>query len=100
MDRIFNHDDFTGITSYWLYDEGTDTATIKASQNVEPLLELNKIDFNEAPTGWGDGRRVASIPLNVYWDLKQKGIVGDQKALRRWLNDPDNRLFRTRPGII
>jgi hypothetical protein len=33
-------------------------------------------------------------------ELKQQGIIDDPKALRRWLNDPDNRYFRTRPGRV
>ncbi len=100
MERIFDHDDFTGVTSYWIYDESTDTATIKTVQDVQPLIELNKADFNEAPKGWGEGRRVASIPIAVFTDLQQKGITKDEKAFKRWLNDPENRFFRTRPGII
>jgi hypothetical protein len=44
--------------------------------------------------------RVASIPLTVYYDLKQKGILDDQTAMKKWLNDPDNELFRTRKGKV
>ena len=44
--------------------------------------------------------RVASIPLTVYYDLKQKGILDDQAAMKKWLNDPDNELFRTRKGKV
>jgi hypothetical protein len=35
-----------------------------------------------------------------YMDLKKKGILDDQVALKRWLNDPENRYFRTRPGQV
>jgi hypothetical protein len=24
----------------------------------------------------------------------------DQKALKKWLNDPDNKVFRTRGGVV
>ncbi len=61
---------------------------------------MNKADFNDAPSRWGEGQRVASIPMTVYWELKRRGVVDDQGALRRWLNDPDNRFFRTRPGAV
>jgi len=44
--------------------------------------------------------RVASIPLNVYYDLKRRGIADDPKAMKKWLNDPDNRVFRTREGTV
>jgi hypothetical protein len=33
-------------------------------------------------------------------DLKQKGIVNDPKRLRKWLNDRDNALFRTKLGRV
>ena len=100
MDRVFERDAFTGITTYFIYDDATDTFVLHKEQDVSGIIELNKTDFNEAPLGWADGRRVASIPMNIFWDLKQKGIADDQAALRRWLNDPDNRFFRTRPGKI
>jgi len=49
--------------------------------------------------------KIASIPLTVIDTLNQKGImkgfdVVDQKKFRAWLNDPDNRFFRTRQGKI
>jgi hypothetical protein len=43
---------------------------------------------------------VASIPLPLYFDLKAKGIIDDQKKFKEWLNDSDNRHFRMRPGKI
>lgn len=100
MDRVFSRDAFTGVTTYWLYDEGTDTAVLRKEQEVTGIVEINRAEFNDAPARWGDGQRVASIPMTVYWELKRTGIVDDQAALRRWLNDPDNRFFRTRPGAV
>lgn len=100
MDRVFERDAFTGITTYFIYDESTDEMILRKEQDVASILELNKADFNDAPLGWGEGRRVASIPMTIYWDLKKRGIADDQQALRRWLNDPENRFFRTRPGKI
>jgi len=31
---------------------------------------------------------------------KSEGKLDDQAFLKKWLNDPDNRLFRTRPGEV
>jgi hypothetical protein len=45
-------------------------------------------------------QRVATLPLVLWMKLKQDGILDDPRALRRWLNDPDNRAFRTRPGRL
>jgi hypothetical protein len=44
--------------------------------------------------------RVASIPMGVYMELDAKGIARDEKAFARWLDDPDQRAFRTRPGRL
>jgi len=43
---------------------------------------------------------VASIPLSIYYDLKRQGIVDDPVRLKRWLNDSDNKYFRTRGGVV
>ena len=49
--------------------------------------------------------KIASIPMTVIDRLNQKGImrgfhVLDQKKFKEWLNDPDNRFFRTKQGRI
>ena len=36
----------------------------------------------------------------LYYDLKEKGILDDPKALKKWLNDADNKAFRTREGTV
>lgn len=98
--RIFDTDPLTGITRYW-----------HVKDNGEYVIEtVQKVDVDEANTRarnatdkrtkWGDMSRVASIPLSVFYDLKRQGIVDDQKAFKKWLNDPDNRVFRTREGTV
>ena len=32
--------------------------------------------------------------------LQASGKITDQAYMKRWLNDPDNRFFRTRPGQV
>jgi hypothetical protein len=94
----------TGTTRLFHYDPDTDTATIETQQDVTGLIAMNRDIFNgtDERARWSDGHgeRVASIPMSVLFDLETKGIAKDQKALRRWLNDPDNRFFRTRPGRV
>jgi hypothetical protein len=48
----------------------------------------------------GEWSKVASIPLSVLYDLKARGIADDPKKMKAWLNDPDNRAFRTRDARI
>lgn len=99
-ERIFNIDPVSGIKSVWHYDDATDTAFIEKRQDVTEIIDNNKRQFNEDHGRYGEWNKVASIPLNVYYDLKQKGIVDDPVAMKKWLNDPDNRFFRTRPGRV
>ena len=99
--KVFSHDPMTGITKYW-HDNQDGTVTIESDQDVAAIMDSNKTGRKDVDkhSKWGDMSRVASIPLTVYYDLKQKGILDDQVALRKWLNDPDNELFRTRKGKV
>lgn len=100
MKKVMDHDPITGISHVFYYDNETDEATIVAEQEVKSIIEENKQLFNDAPTRFGDTARVAQIPMVVYMDLKKKGIVNDSNEMRKWLNDPENRFFRTRPGRV
>ena len=47
--------------------------------------------------------RVASIPLNVWtrWMKETNGeIEKDHKLMKKYLNDPDNKYFRTTPTRV
>jgi hypothetical protein len=43
---------------------------------------------------------VASIPESIYFKLKAEGKLDDPVYMKKWLNDPDNRFFRVRPGQV
>lgn len=80
---------------------------IETRQDISGILENNKAQFNaiDERTKWGEFTKVASLPNVVIDDLNQKGImrghaVIDDKRFRAFLNDPDNRFFRTRPGQV
>jgi|TARA_R110000772_G_scaffold9387_1_gene30881 hypothetical protein len=99
MARIFDTDALAGITRYWhVKDNGE--FVIETVQQADAILDSNKRQFNSASNKHGDMDKVASIPLSVYYDLKRQGIADDPKALKKWLNDPDNRAFRTRGGRL
>ena len=99
--RIFDTDPLTGITRYW-HVKSDGEFVIETQQQVSGIAEANKRSFADTDTKakYGDMAKVASIPLNVYYELKRKGIVDDPKAMKKWLNDPDNRVFRTRGGTV
>ena len=69
-------------------------------QDVTDIIRQNKeaqnaqkCGFQKAPTF----RRVASIPVAVADIAAAQGldILNDPEAMRKFLNDPDNRAFRT-----
>lgn len=81
---------------------------IATEQDVTDIIEQNKKEYNANNGRWGGDvldNKIASVPLTVIDDLNKAGImkgfdVVDQKRFRKWLNDPDNRFFRTRQGRV
>lgn len=86
-------------------DPHTGGFIIETIRDVTPIVEDNKaeyasIDERARYSSSGIGGKVATIPAEIVQKLMTEGIWGDQKAMKRWLNDPDNRCFRTRPGWV
>lgn len=101
--RVLEDDLAMGIRRIHHYDPTTDQFTIETVQDVTDITDLTKAAYRskDERANWkGDIHHVASIPMTIYMDLKKKGIVDDEAAFKRWLNDPDNRVFRTRPGRV
>jgi len=98
--RLINDDAFTGVKTFYDYDAGKDEAIISKEQDVSAIIEQNKREFNDAPERWGEWTKVGSIPISVYYELERQGITKDQERMKKWLNDPDNLYFRTRPGTV
>ena len=71
-------------------------------------MTVKGIDATLLPNNWSDqlfGNKVASIPMTVIDDLNKAGImrgfaVLDDKRFAAWLNDPKNRAWRTRTGVV
>lgn len=79
---------------------------IASETDITGAVEVNKALYasqDERKTWGGNGDQlgslVARIPDQVYFQIP-KEIRNDQKAMKRWLNDYDNRVFRTRPGRV
>jgi hypothetical protein len=100
-EKLLSYDPAARVRRNFIYDEDSDKITIHTEQDVTDITETNRAIANEDTGRFNDGwHRVASIPLNVYYDLLREGILDDDKAMSKWLNDPDNRYFRTKNGII
>jgi hypothetical protein len=101
--RLFDIDEFSGTREIFHWDDSTETFAIELQQDVEHLLEETKSSFNTygGPTDkWGDTHKVASIPMTIYQEWLQSGKAKDEEYIKKWLNDSDNAVFRTRPGRV
>ena len=99
---LFDHCAETGITEYYSEDPETGGFTIETVQDVTNLVEINQFLQNENTGRFTDLTHVASIPNVILMELSKQGIVSptgrilDDKKYRAWLNDRDNRCFRTK----
>ena len=102
--RLLDYDPLTKTTQWYHYDDATGDMGLETEQDVTDLVAHNKRIFSQVDerTPWtGDVHKVASIPLSIYHELaKISNNFKDKKVIRKWLNDPDNRVFRVRPGVI
>lgn len=101
MSRLLDFDSLTNARDIFHYDHTDDTFVVKNIQDVTAIVEANKAEYNQTDehARWGEFRRVASIPMNIFMEL-QKKIRGDNAALLKWLDDRDQSAFRTRPGKL
>jgi len=98
--RFFSADPATGIKKYWHVKDNGEYA-VETEQTIDvDTVNARQRNMTDKRTKWGDVNKVASIPLSVYYSLKDKGIADDPAALKKWLNNPDNRVFRTREGTV
>ena len=86
--------------SVWIEtDAETGLPLLTWSQDTKPIIEANKRAASNFQGANPDGfTKVASIPLVVVENLKKEGTWWDQAAMKRWLDDPANRFFRTDDG--
>ncbi len=102
MKRLFSHDPNSGITRYFHYDEMTGETTIETQSHLDKLVDFNHFAQKEQTSlhRWGDGKVVATIPLSIWLKFKQEGKLNDHAFMRRWLNDPENRMYRRFLGKV
>ena len=88
------------------FEEDDKSFTLTRWQNAEPILNNNKKEFNSGvnnPTHSALGRKVASIPITVWenWMKETNGeIQNNPTLLAKYLNDPDNKYFRTHNSVV
>jgi hypothetical protein len=100
--RLFDADPITGSRTILHIDDKRVVA--EERQDVGAIVEAAKRRFNSVDerASFGEMSHVSFIPMNILYELrrKTKGNREFDAALRKWLNDRDNRDFRTRPGRV
>lgn len=99
--RILTRD--TGACTIEMFNYNLDTGdiVIEHVQDVEAIKKYATARFNDVDerAPWKDNfNHVADIPL-IFLQIHPE-LMYDNKALKKWLNDPDNRAWRTRPGRL
>ncbi len=106
MKKLLTEDRVAGKKTYF-QTEGDDTHVV-TEQKVDHILEHNKRQANDWRSGSMIGntqhhhQKVAEIPATLYYDLVKK--LGDPRqnmnAWKKWLNNPENRFFRSTGGTV
>jgi hypothetical protein len=107
MARDLLLDRYDGLEEFLHFDDGEYHFAVELVSDVEPVIERNKALFNEGD-GFGatrEWKRVASFPPIIREITKRVWgadpfAAGNEELLRRLLNDPDLRHFRTAPGRV
>lgn len=101
--RLFSSNPETGITEWFTYDEDTDRVFMTSEQDVTGIMDDNDREATaifQNSVKWGEWARVATIPMSIYaqWLIEKRDR--DPEYIKRWINDRDNRKFRTRLGRV
>jgi len=87
----------------WSRRNADGSVTFRTDTHCDAVIDQNTAQRNLSGSGWkGDWHMVASIPKNIAW---HSGVVeaqsqGDDKFVSRWLNNSDNRAWRTKEGRV
>lgn len=103
MKRLFSRQQ--GYTTVFHDDpENPDGFILEKVWDSEPLLEQNAVEKRETSGDkWGEMRKVASIPLPLYflWKSVFKGDQdGFERHVKKFLNDSENNKYRTFEGRL
>ena len=90
-----------GVDYESTFENGGERLVVRKVQDVQPIIDLNTRLRNDYTGTQGKTFvKAAVIPNIKIEELMKEGIWQDKKRLKAWLNDPDNRAFRTSTGKI
>lgn len=104
MEMVFDRDPQSGTVQMFHYDEATDRFSIEDRQDVSAILATTaaiRSDEDLQASRKNEVRRVALIPMNILFQMRQTwdslGLSWQERqdALRKFLNDPSFKDFRT-----
>lgn len=100
MKRLLTSDPFTGVSTYFHKDPVTGKITLEDVQDVTSVVEQNKALQKETFDKRSEMWPVATVPLCVLYQWAvEAGVDMNSKefgeVVKKKLNDPDNRAFRT-----
>lgn len=74
---------------------------IWTEQDVDQVTDIAREEYKMGRRRFNDfATHVARVPVAVWEHWVKQGITKDPERLRKALNDPDNRYFRTMPGRL
>lgn len=95
---LVNYDIKTG-RSLWKYIDGN-KIHFRTDYPATAIIESNHQHYMESQNQrFGNGKRIASVPLNIFYEkLFKAHNEGDRKYINKWLNDSNNKAYRTFKG--
>ncbi len=70
------------------------------TQNVAPVIDhVKKLRDNTLKPG-KDMRHIAEVPMVIWQKALREGWSQDSAKWKMWLNNPDNKVFRTWQGKV
>ena len=81
-------------------EDGDGKFHITKKQDVQPTLDYTKFLREQPVNRKAEDRHVAEIPPVLAASLSRSGILHDKKRLLKWLDKPENRVFKTVEGRL
>jgi hypothetical protein len=104
--RLIKRDPHRGIDIYVDVDAdgGFVFSQVQRTRSFQTFVNETRAEANRTKTRrkrtQDHVQHVAEIPLIVVNRLMAEGIWGDQERMKKWLNDPSHRDFRTGGGTL
>ena len=81
-------------------EDGTGKFHVTKKQDVQATLDYTKYLREQPVNRKAEDRHIAEIPPVLAAKLIRDGILGDSKAILKWLDMPENKCFKTVEGRL